>query len=166
MYVALGATSVVFFQALIAILLAKYIFDNPFIHNILLRTGLVILVLMLVYFLIMAKRKKKKIEVDHQGFSRSFFKGMGISAINVFPIPYFVAVGTALNVNGDVSYHLFHIFTFSIAAAFGTFTSLYFYIISFIKIEDKSEYISKYSNYFMALLMLILIILTLIRIYS
>lgn len=165
MYVAVGATVVVMFQALVAILLAKYIFDNPYVHNILLRTGLVIFVLMLIYFLVMAKRRAKEVELAPHGFAKSFFKGMAISALNIFPIPFFVAIGTALNINGEVSYDIIHIITFVLAAALGTFTTLYFYVISFLKIEDKSEFISKYSNYFMAFLMLILIIFTLIRIY-
>lgn len=165
MFVAVGATVVVFFQALIAILLAKYIFNNPYVHNILLRTGLVILVLMLIYFLVMAKRRTKEVELPPHGFSKSFFKGMAISALNIFPIPFFVAVSTALNVNGEVSYNIMHILTFVTAAGLGTFTTLYFYVISFLKIEDKAEYFSKYSNYFMAALMLILIVFTLIRIF-
>ncbi|HET8885353.1 MAG TPA: LysE family transporter [Salinimicrobium sp.] len=166
MYVAVGATVVVFIQALIAILLAKYIFNNPYIHNILLRTGLVILVLMLIYFLIMAKRKAKQVEYSSDGFTKSFFKGTMISALNIFPIPFFCAVGTALNINGEVSYHIFHIATFVLAAGLGTFTSLYFYVISFLKIESKADYFARYSNYFMAALMLILIVFTLLRIYT
>ncbi len=57
LYVALGATFVVIIQATVAVLLAKYIFDNAFVQNILLRAGLVIFILLAVYFFIQANNK-------------------------------------------------------------------------------------------------------------
>lgn len=165
MYVSLGASFVVLFQALIAILLAKYIFNNPFVHNILLRTGLVIFLLMGGYFFIMAQRKRKEVEVPETSGVKSLLKGMLISVLNIFPIPYFCAIGAALNVSGSVDYHISEIFLFVFAASLGTFSTLYLYVIFFAKIEEKSTYFSKYSNYFMALLMFVLVIITLVRIF-
>ena len=57
------------------------------------------------------------------------------------------------------------IIAFAIAAALGTFTTLYIYVISFLKIEKNTQAFSKYSNYFMAGLMALLILITLIRIF-
>ncbi|HSJ11959.1 MAG TPA: hypothetical protein VK916_04705, partial [Gillisia sp.] len=57
------------------------------------------------------------------------------------------------------------IITFILAASLGTFTTLYFYVLSFLKIEHKTEIFSKYSNYFMAALMFVLVIITIIRIF-
>ncbi|HET8752926.1 MAG TPA: LysE family transporter [Salinimicrobium sp.] len=164
-FVAIGATFIVLFQAWIAILLAKYIFDNLYVQNVLLRAGLVIFILMAVYFFIIAQRKKKEVEVQSTTGFKSFIKGMIISALNIFPIPYFCAVGAALNVKGGVDYDLLQMFFFVSAAALGSFTTLYLYAIFFARIEDQSTYFSKYSNYFMAALMLVLVIITLIRIF-
>ncbi|HET8855000.1 MAG TPA: LysE family transporter [Salinimicrobium sp.] len=163
--VAFGASFIVMFQALIAILLAKYIFDNPYVHNILLRTALVIFLLMAIYFYISAKKKAKEVEVSGSDGIKSLLKGMVISALNIFPIPYFCAVGTALNVSGTVDYHIFQILVFILSAALGTFTCLYIYVSFFARIEEKAMYFSKYSNYFMAALMLVLVLITLIRIF-
>lgn len=164
--VAVGACIVVLFQALIAILLAKYIFNNEYVRNMLLRTGMVIFILMGIYFLITAKKAKvRRVKpVKHRGM-RSLGKGILISAINILPIPYFCALGAALNVSGQVSYHVVAIATFMLAAAAGTFTSLYIYVLCFQRIERKAMNLTKYTNYFMAVLMLILVILTLIRMY-
>lgn len=164
LYVAIGASIVVLIQALIAILLARYIFNNPFVRNILLRTGLVIFILMTIYFLIRAKQKKKDVEVSDTTGTQSILKGMAIAALNILPIPFFVAIGVALNVGGNVEYHVFGILIFILAASLGTFSALYLYVIFFARIEDKAAYFSKYSNYFMAILMLVLVIITLIRI--
>ena len=164
-FVSLGASAVVLLQAFVAILLAKYIFRNPVINTMLLRAGSVIFLLTGAYFLVIARRSVKEVMVDPTSGFRSFLKGMGVSILNILPIPYFCAIGAAMNLGGNVEYHLIDIFLFTVAAALGTFTTLYFYVIFFVKIEEKTDVFSKYSNYFMAILMLILVIITLIRIY-
>lgn len=163
MYVAIGASGVVMLQALIAVLLAKYIFNHPFVQNILLRAGLVIFILLGVYFLIMAKKGGNIKHHSERSNSNSIFKGMLVAVLNLFPLPYFVAIAGAMNVGVGVEYDWSKVISFAVAASLGTFTTLYFYVLSFLKIEQKTETFSKYSNYFMALLMLILIIITLIR---
>lgn len=165
MYVAIGATIVVFFQALIAVLLARYIFDNPFVRNILLRAGLVIFILLAVYFFVKARRDPHIETNSKKANSNQIFKGMLVAVLNIFPIPYFVALGAALNVGGDLSNDWTLMISFVLAASMGTFTTLYFYVLSFIQIEDKTALITRYSNYFMAFLMLLLVIITLIRIF-
>lgn len=164
-FVAVGASFVVMLQALIAILLARYIFDNPFVRNILLRAGLVIFIILMVYFFVMAQHKKKEVEVEHTAGLKSILKGMMIGALNIFPIPYFVALAAALNVTGAVEYDLISNTVFVLAASLGTFTTLYLYVLFFGRIEGESTLFSKYSNYFMAGLMLVLVIITFIRIF-
>ncbi|MDY8134958.1 LysE family translocator [Aquimarina sp. 2201CG5-10] len=162
--VAIGASIIVFFQALIAILLAKYIFFNPFVTNILLRTGAVIFLLMAIYFFAKAKQRKTKIKVYRNNDTRSFFKGVMMSVINVLPIPYFCAIAAGMSVSGKMEYDALRIIAFGIAAGSGTFVTLYFYVFSFLKIEKKTASITKYTNYFMGILMLVLVMITLARI--
>lgn len=164
-YVAIGASIIVMFQALIAIILAKYIFDNPFVRNILLRTGLVIFIVLAVYFYVKARSSSHIESHSKKANSNSIFKGMLVAVLNVFPIPFFVAIGAALNVAGGVEYHWSLMLVFVLAASLGTFTTLYFYVFSFWKIEDKTTLFTRYSNYFMAGLMLVLVVITLFRIF-
>ena len=165
MLVAVGASIIVLFQAAVAILLAKYIFNHPYIRNILLRTGLVVFGLLAIYFFIVAKKKKVKVKDSDTNVSKSFLKGMAISALNIFPIPYFVAVSTAFNAKGNYDYGWPSIWLFAFGAALGAFFTLYLYVICFVRIEKNTPYVAKYSNYFMAFLMVVLVIATLIRIY-
>lgn len=166
MYVAVGASSIVFLQALVAVLLARYIFDNLFVQNILLRAGLVIFILLAIYFFIMAKRRTGIKDPPEKTNSNSFLKGMLAAVLNILPIPYFVAIAAALNVGVGVEYDWSMVIAFVLAASLGSFTTLYFYVLSFIQIEKRAEAFAKYSNYFMVFLMLVLIIITLIRIYN
>ncbi|MGB7841724.1 MAG: LysE family transporter [Salinimicrobium sp.] len=164
-YVAIGASFVVMIQALIAIQLAKYIFDNPFVRNVLLRAGLVIFIILAIYFFVMGQHKRKEVEVSPTSGVRSILKGMMIGVLNVFPIPYFVALGAALNLNGSVEYHVINNTVFVLAASLGTFSTLYLYALFFAKIEAEENLFARYSNYFMAGLMLILVVITFIRIF-
>lgn len=167
MMVAIGAALIVFFQAVVAILLAKYIFKHPYIKNMLLRTGLVVFGLLAIYFFIAAKKKNTPNGVEPAGENtlKSFLKGVMISILNIFPIPYFVAVSTAYNAKGNYEYTLFSIVVFALAAALGAFSTLYLYVVCFMRIEKHTASFAKYSNYFMAALMAVLVIVALFRIY-
>ena len=166
--VAFGASVVVLLQALIAIQLARYIFDDRWMYNMLLRTGVVIFLLLGIYFFIKGRKRastKKKIKLSQHGVIRSFFKGAMISAFNILPIPYFCMVGAALNLKGTVEYDLATIWSFILAAASGTFVMLYIYAVSFLKIDVQPATFARRSNYFMALLMGILTVVTLFRVF-
>ena len=52
-----------------------------------------------------------------------------------------------------------------LAAGLGTFAMLYMYVFYFDKSQSKSGQFSKYSDYILSALMLILVIVTLIRIF-
>lgn len=165
--VAVGASLVVLIQALIAIQLARYIFNDRWMYNMLLRTGVVIFLILGTYFFIKARKRatKKKIKLSSHGVVRSFLKGAMISAFNILPIPYFCMIGAALNLKGTVEYDLTTIWSFILAASSGTFIMLYIYAVFFLRIEIKEERFAKKSNYFMALLMGILMVITLFRVF-
>jgi len=165
--VAFGASVVVLLQALIAIQLARYIFDDRWMYNMLLRTGVVIFLILGIYFFIKARKRasKNKVKLAQHGTVRSFLKGAMISAFNILPIPYFCMVGAALNLKGTVDYDLSTIWSFILAAASGSFLMLYIYALFFLKMDVKEERFLMKSNYFMALLMGILMVVTLFRVF-
>lgn len=165
-FVAIGAGIVILIQAFIAVLLAKYIFDHPFIRKMLLRAGLVVFCILAIYFFIQARHKKGIKHNRQKANANSVFKGMLIAALNVFPIPYFVAIAGAMNLSGGIEYDWSLIISFAAAACSGSFTALYLYVMLFDKIDRKAESFAKYSNYFMAGLMLVLIIVALVRIFN
>jgi threonine/homoserine/homoserine lactone efflux protein len=160
---AFGASLIVFFQALVAILISKFIFSNPYVKDMFLQAGIAILILMFIYFLLSANRKKTQQNLKKRAGTKSFFTGILVSALNIFPIPYFVLIGTLLSNNFKLTFTLYNDIIFAFSAALGTLTTLYLYIVFIMKIDGKTEVFKKYSNYFMAVLMLILIIITWMR---
>tara|TARA_B100001179_G_scaffold77440_1_gene54581 strand:- start:266 stop:898 length:633 start_codon:yes stop_codon:yes gene_type:complete len=162
--VAIGASIVVLIQAFVAILLARYIFSHPVVRNTLLRTGIVIFGILAVYFFVAAKKNRvKKVKIPKHSGRRSFAKGLFVAVINVLPIPYFCALSAAFNITSVSNNGWLEIGLFTLAAASGTFTALYLYVVGFNRIQHEPRNFAKYSNYFMAALMIVLVILTLIR---
>ncbi len=164
-FVALGSCTIVLIQSFLAIMLSKYILGHPYVNKMLLRAGLVIFLLLMIYFFIQAK-KNKKVKTSKKGDSgKSYLKGLTIALFNVFPIPYFVALSTALSPEKG-GYDMVDMVIFAFAAAMGSFATLYGYVIGFAKIEKHTQSFSKYSNYFMAGLMFVLVVISLIRIFK
>lgn len=161
---AVGASVTVFFQALLGVVLARYIFRHPDAEGMLLRTALVILAILFVFFIFQGNKKKNVKQIKSVS-GWSFFKGLGVSAINLFPIPFFMVLSTLQKKSPEISYTSTAIFVFSLAACLGTLFMLYLYIVSFAKLDEKLPKLKKYSNFVMAILMLILILVTSVRIY-
>lgn len=164
-FMAIGASLVVFFQAMTAVLLARYISTHPSVRVMLLRLGLVILGMLSVYFFVKSRWPQKAIKTSNIKANKSFFKGVGVSILNIFPIPFFVVISTLFNTGTNLEYDAWSVFFFSLAAALGTFCTLYLYIYSFIQLGIDRKSFVKNSNLLMGFLMLILIIVTSLRMY-
>ena len=164
-FVALGASTIVLIQSFLAILLSKYILGHPYVNMMLLRVGLVVFLILMVFFFIQAKKNKKINTAKKSKAGKSYLKGLTIAVFNVFPIPYFVALSTAFAPE-NAKYDMVDMVIFASAACLGTFVTLYGYVAGFTKIEKHTQSFSKYSNYFMAGLMFVLVVITLIRIFK
>ena len=143
----LGAVIVIFFQATLAILFAQFIKEHPDVIVLLREVGFGIFSALTIYFLLIAKKpKKKKGKIKKRSTSTRFFLGLLLSALNFFPIPYYVFVSITL-----ASYNLFYfnmtdIFVFVTGVVLGSFLVFYFYITFFQKIQDKTDYFLRNMN--------------------
>ena len=95
----------------------------------------------------------------------SFFKGILLAALNLLTIPYYSGLNAMWNASGWIQFQFRDIATFILAAGCGTFTVLYLYTVYFTKLETKNNGFSKNSNYILSALMMLLLVITLIRIF-
>lgn len=144
----IGAVLVIFFQVYVAVLFARVIDNRPDVLTLLREVGFVIFAILTIYFLFIAKepKTKKKSKIKKSSKKSRFFLGMLLSALNFFPIPYYVVVSVTL-----ASYHLFVfeniiIFTFVLGSILGSFAVLYSYIGFFGRIEKKTDYLMRNMN--------------------
>jgi threonine/homoserine/homoserine lactone efflux protein len=161
----LGAIIVIFFQAALAILFAQFIKKDPDVIALLREVGFGIFFMLSIYFLFIAKKPtKKKDKIKKQSTSTRFFLGMLLSALNFFPIPYYVFVSVTL-----ASYQLFyfdigHVLVFVSGVVLGSFLVFYFYITFFEKIQDKTDYLMRNINTIIGSITGLIAVITLINI--
>ncbi len=165
-FFSIGVAATVTVQAYIAVLISKYIYNNAYIIEILMKIAVVVFAVFAVYFFMMArKHKNEETIVTRVSKKNSLFKGMLLAMLNLLTIPYYCALNAAWNVSGWINFEWQDIVVFILAAASGTFAVLCFYVIYFNKLETRTKNFSKYSNYILSLLMFVLMIITLIRIF-
>jgi len=130
-----GAILIIVLQVYLAILFAQFIGERPQVVVLLREIGCGIFTLLTVYFLAIAKTPQKiKGKIKKQRTSTRFFLGMLLSALNFFPIPYYVVVSLSLASYGVFAFESFSILVF------------YTYISFFSKIANKTDFFMKNMN--------------------
>lgn len=164
----LGATAVVLLQCYIAVTFAKFINRNPDIIDLLQEIGLGIFFVLTIYFIFIAKAPRLRVEEDEVVKLRSktgeFFLGVLLSALNFFPIPFYVFVSITLYTYGYFYFTPLYIFLFVMGAVAGTFSTFYLYIIFFKKIGDRAEFLMRNMNYIIGSITGLITLITLLRI--
>lgn len=160
-----GVALVTIIQAYIGTLISRYLYNNPFVIDILLKIALTVFAFFAIYFFLAARKNKKKtIKTVSVSRKNSFFKGILLASLNMLTIPYYSGLNAAWNVTGWIEFELTDILVFIVAAGLGTFSMLYMYVIYFNKMESKNNRFSKHSDYILSVLMLVLVVITFIRI--
>ncbi|MFV8374428.1 LysE family transporter [Flavobacterium sp. LB1P62] len=142
-----GAVFIIFFQAYLAILFSNYIADRPHVLILLREAGFGVFTLLTIYFLWIAKKPKiKKGKIKKYSSTKRFFLGMLLSALNFFPIPYYVFVSVTLSSYSLFSYSMIYIFVFVTGVVLGSSLVFYCYITFFQKIQNKTDFLIKNMN--------------------
>ncbi|HLP63538.1 LysE family translocator [Flavobacterium sp.] len=162
----LGATIIVFLQTYISVMFAQYINQHEEIVVLFREIGLGIFMALSIYFLFFAKEPKINPQEKLQLKSKRsrFFMGMLISALNFFPIPYYVFISVTL-----ASYKLFNFeasSTYSLVFGIvsGSFFVFYCYVLFFEKLQSRTEFLIKNMNKFIGIVTGIVALITLVNV--
>ena len=162
----LGVSSMIMVQAYVAVLISKFLYRNPEIIDLLLKLAIAVFAFFAIYFFISAKKNRsEKLHIDKVSRKNSFLKGIVLAALNLLTIPYYSGINAMWNASGWIKFELWDILTFILAAGSGTFTVLYLYTVYFNKLENKTNAFSRNSNYILSVLMLVLLVITIFRIF-
>ena len=142
-----GAVIIIFFQTFLALLFARVIDKSPSLILLLREIGCVIFALLTIYFLFVAKKPKLKGgNIKKYSNSSRFFLGMLLSALNFFPIPYYVFLGITFASYQLFTFDFLSILIFVLGVVSGAFVVFYGYVVFFNKIESKADFFIQNMN--------------------
>lgn len=161
-----GVSTMILIQTYVAVLISKFLHNNPEVIEILLKIALAVFAYFTVYFFIKARKKNEEpVKLVKVSKRNSFLKGFLLASVNLLIIPYYSGLNAMWNASGWIKFEFADILTFVLAAGLGTFSVLYLYVFYFNKLETKNNRFSKNSNYIISALMLVLLIITLFRLF-
>ncbi|MGV6846378.1 MAG: LysE family transporter [Lutibacter sp.] len=149
---AIGVSAVVFIQVYVAILFTKFLRTNPMFVQSLQKLAMVIFALLSFYFYRQSKKDKMKSSSSKEKTGNSFAIGLLLSALNMFSIPFYCGITTALDVAGWLKFTQLNILLFVIGSAIGTFALLAMYANYAKIIQIKSAGLAKNLNMILSVL--------------
>lgn len=159
-----GVCVTVFIQTLFALVFARYLERHPEVVDVLQKIALGIFIALTVYFFFIAKDTRRTIRTEEEkSKTRRFFSGMGIAALNLLPLPYWVYVGISFSSFGWFSFEIPALYFAALGSAAGTFLALAMYVY-FVKEKEARGNFKINMNYIIGAITALISIITFIKI--
>jgi threonine/homoserine/homoserine lactone efflux protein len=162
---AFGVSLIVIPQVFIAIILTKYIAQNPKILETLEKAGILIFILLSYYFYRESKKSKIKVEVIKSKKENSFLTGITLSSLNMFAIPFFSGIVIALDAFNLFNFNLVPVISFIFGSIVGTFYILLLYAKFAKIIQSKTGKLTKDINIVLSVLTALAAIFTVLKLF-
>ena len=162
---ALGVSLIVIPQVYIAVVLTKYIAENPKILETLEKAGIVIFILLSYYFFKESKKSKIKVEGIKNKNENPFLTGITLSTLNMFAIPFFSGTVITLDVFKLFSFNLIPVLFFILGSIIGTFYILFLYGKFAKTIQSKTGKLTKDINIILSVLTALVAVFTIIKLF-
>ena len=162
---ALGVCLVVIPQVYIAIILTKYITENPTILETLEKAGIVIFFLLSFYFYRASKKSKIHVEGLTSKKENPFLTGITLSLLNMFAIPFFCGIAVLLKSFNVFDFDIFSVISFILGSVIGTYYILFLYGKFAKTIQKKTGKLTKDINLILAILTGFVAIFTTIKLF-
>ncbi len=164
---ALGAAVVVIAQVYVGVFFSKLLNDNPDILITLEKFAIAVFIALSIFFFIKARLDNSpEIQPVDKSDVKLFSQGIILSALNIFPIPFYIGFSSFLAGRGlfTFEYPMAHLFI--LGASMGTFMMLFAYIKYVKKFGFDSHTFARKINYILSVLTMVIALFTLIRIYE
>lgn len=153
---AFGASLLVFLQASVAAIFAKVLNEQPHIVNTLGRFAAYVLLLLAIFFVYEARKKREFKAAQQVKKRKAIIKGMFMSSINMLAVPFFLTWASWLELKGLVTLDLLHSLCYALGAAIGAYMLFVTYILAARFVQSKANWLASNINYVLAALFVIL----------
>jgi threonine/homoserine/homoserine lactone efflux protein len=160
-----GASLVVIAQVYIGVIFSKLLSDNPDVLLMLERFAIIIFLGLSVFFFIRARLDSKpELKSVQKADYKLFGQGIILSALNIFPIPFYIGFSSFLASRGAFTFKFPMAHLFIAGATIGTFLMLCAYINYVKRFGFDSATFARKINYVLAIMTMAIATFTLIRI--
>ena len=162
---ALGVSLVVILQAYIAVFLTKYIAENQVVLEYLEKAGIVVFIFLSFYFYKESKKSKLKKAITNVKKETPFLKGILLSTLNMFAIPFFCIVTSILDAFSLFSFSFTPVLFFVLGSVIGTFYILFLYGKYAKKIQNKTGKLTKDINIILSIITALVAFFSVIKLF-
>jgi len=149
---AIGASIIVWIQAVIALLITKMLKENKYLIVYIKEIAAFIFMLLSIYFFAKGFLDRKTKYTSKQHIKNNFLLGMALSVLNMFAVPYYCGVSSALNLAGYINLDALSIFIFVMGASLGTFFILYIYSYTAQKMIKRIHVLTNNINFILGVI--------------
>jgi len=162
---ALGVALLVVPQIYIAVILTKYITENPKILETFDKVGIVIFMLLSLYFYSESKKSKVNVDVKKTKKENPFLTGITLSLLNMFAVPFFCGIIVLLDNFTLFYFDTIPILFFILGSVLGTFYILFLYGKFAKIIQKKTGKLIRDVNLVLSILTGLVAVVTLIKLF-
>ncbi|WP_254712714.1 LysE family transporter [Polaribacter sp. R2A056_3_33] len=162
---ACGVSLIIIPQVIIAVVLTKYIAENPTILETLEKVGIVVFITLSYYFYNESKKEKIKIDEVNIKEINPLLTGISLSALNMFGIPFFSGTIITLDVFKLFSFEAVSVLFFTLGSVLGTFYILFLYGKFAKVIQEKTGKLTKDINLILSIITGLVAVFTFIKLF-
>lgn len=152
-YIFMAGTAIaIAIQVYVSLFLAKFINFNDHVTKLFREGGLLIFVLITIYFLFLApkvdkKKKRKKLNEDNVDQKNKLVYGFLLSAINLFPIPFYVFFSATLVSYNVIVFGQPNSSIFTLGVVLGSMLIFRLYLAFFKNKSEEDSFVLKNINF-------------------
>jgi threonine/homoserine/homoserine lactone efflux protein len=143
---AAGVSTIVIGQAYVAVAFSKILLSNPMYLDTLQKIGVFVFFALSIFFFRQAIQSKKGVTASTRKI-RGFVTGMIFSLLNMFAIPFYVAVTSSLVMMHWYEFEPINNLVFVLGSALGTFSLLFVYASIAKKIEKRMIWLANQMDF-------------------
>ncbi len=162
---AFGVSLIIVPQVIIAVVLTKYIAQNPTILETLEKVGIVVFIALSYYFYNESKKGKIKIDEVNIKEINPLLTGISLSVLNMFGIPFFSGTIITLDVFKLFSFEAVSVLFFTLGSVLGTFYILFLYGKFAKIIQQKTGKLTKDINLILSIITGLVAVFTFIKLF-
>ncbi|WP_341220148.1 glutamate dehydrogenase [Polaribacter atrinae] len=162
---AFGVSLMIIPQVIIAVILTKYIAQNPTILETIEKAGIVVFIALSYYFYNESKKGKIKVDAVKTKSTNPLLTGISLSVLNMFGIPFFSGTIITLDVFNLFSFDFISVFFFILGSVLGTFYILFLYGKFAKIIQQKTGKLTKDINLILSIITGLVAVFTVVKLF-